>query len=416
MTSLYRPEAIEGRRQQWLGEVRLARPLPLTVLTALVLLSATLVALWLVRGEYTRKAHVSGVLVPDRGLIRLLAPQSATVVERHVREGQSVRAGDELFVLAIDRASRGGDEQQRVQRGLALRQRSLEEAVRAQQGLALDQMAALARRLDELQRERAQLDAEAELQQQRLVLAQAALARLESLNNEQFVSPAQVQAKKEEVLGLQVQQKGLERQRANLAREAATLEGQRRETPALSQSRVAELQRQMAELSQDAAQSEARRELVVRAPQDGVVSAVIAEIGQPVGPDSALASLLPADALLQAQLFAPSSAVGFVRENQVVQLRIAAYPYQKFGHQSGRVVRVSRTPFPAAEMAGLSLAPRAGEPMYRITVALDRDHVVAYGQAQPLTAGMQLDADVLLDRRRLIEWLFEPVLGLVGRV
>jgi membrane fusion protein len=355
-------------------------------------------------------------LVPDRGLIRLLAPQSATVVERHVREGQSVRAGDELFVLAIDRASRGGDEQQRVQRGLALRQRSLEEAVRAQQGLALDQMAALARRLDELQRERAQLDAEAELQQQRLVLAQAALARLESLNNEQFVSPAQVQAKKEEVLGLQVQQKGLERQRANLAREAATLEGQRRETPALSQSRVAELQRQMAELSQDAAQSEARRELVVRAPQDGVVSAVIAEIGQPVGPDSALASLLPADALLQAQLFAPSSAVGFVRENQVVQLRIAAYPYQKFGHQSGRVVRVSRTPFPAAEMAGLSLAPRAGEPMYRITVALDRDHVVAYGQAQPLTAGMQLDADVLLDRRRLIEWLFEPVLGLVGRV
>jgi membrane fusion protein len=29
---------------------------------------------------------------------------------------------------------------------------------------------------------------------------------------------------------------------------------------------------------------------------------------------------------------------------------------------------------------------------------------------------MQLDADVLLDRRSLIEWIFEPLLGVAGRV
>jgi membrane fusion protein len=57
-----------------------------------------------------------------------------------------------------------------------------------------------------------------------------------------------------------------------------------------------------------------------------------------------------------------------------------------------------------------------GEPLYRITVALDRQSVAAYGQAQALSPGMQLEADVLLDRRRLIEWLFEPVLGIAGRV
>ena len=61
-------------------------------------------------------------------------------------------------------------------------------------------------------------------------------------------------------------------------------------------------------------------------------------------------------------------------------------------------------------------ATPSAEPLYRITVALDRQSVDAYGRPQPLTAGMQLEADVLLDRRHLIEWLFEPLLGLTGRL
>ncbi|HEX2011287.1 MAG TPA: anibiotic ABC transporter, partial [Roseateles sp.] len=103
---------------------------------------------------------------------------------------------------------------------------------------------------------------------------------------------------------------------------------------------------------------------------------------------------------------------------QAVRLRYQAYPYQKFGHQEGRVLQVSRTPLPAAELAGLPLGPAAGgqEPLYRITVALQRQSVEAYGAEQPLAVGMQLDADVLLERRRLIEWIFEPLLALANRV
>jgi len=99
-----------------------------------------------------------------------------------------------------------------------------------------------------------------------------------------------------------------------------------------------------------------------------------------------------------------------------VQMRIAAFPYQKFGHQRGRIQQVGRTPLQAGELAALPLAVKPGEPLYRITVELDRQDVLAYGRPQALAAGMQLEADVMLDRRRLIEWLFAPVLGLVGRV
>jgi membrane fusion protein len=137
-----------------------------------------------------------------------------------------------------------------------------------------------------------------------------------------------------------------------------------------------------------------------------VVGGVSAQAGQAVTAGAVLASVLPAQARLQAHLFAPSSAIGFVREHQAVLLRYHAYPYQKFGHQRGEVIDVSRAPVAGSD----------AEPVYRVTVALERQDITAYGETMPLTPGMRLDADVLLDRRRLIEWIFEPVLGLTGRV
>ncbi|MBT9523674.1 MAG: HlyD family efflux transporter periplasmic adaptor subunit [Rhizobacter sp.] len=415
MPSLFRPEVVEGRRQGWLGSIQLIRPVSFTVLTVFVVTTTVAVVSYLSLGEYTRKARVSGYLVPDSGVIRLVTPQPATVVERHVTEGQAVRQGDVLFVLSLERATLQGGTQAAVQQSLAARERSLQASSKQQALLQQTQSAALQRQIGDMKRELAQIGTEADLQRERLGLAQQAQARLESLRNENFVSSAQVQTKAEEVLGLRAQLQGLERLGATKQREIGSLEAQLRELPLRSQAQLGEIDRDIAELVQKSAESEALTRIVIRAPQDGVVTSVLAERGQTATPATALASLVPADARLQAHLFAPSSAVGFVRSEQAVLLRYQAYPYQKFGHQAGHVMQVSRTPLQAAELASLAL-PASNEPLYRITVALDQQAVQAYGQAQPLAPGMQLDADVMLDRRRLIEWIFEPVLSIAGRV
>ena len=419
MTSLFRPEVFESRQRDWLGSIQLIRPVSLAVLTTCVVLATAALGAYLVIGEYTRKARVSGVLVPDQGVIRLMAPQVALVIESHAGEGQSVKRGDVLYVLAVGQATLSGDTQAVVQASLAARERSLRDASRQRSSLEQAQLLAIDRQLEDMRHELESIAVEADLQRQRLVLAQQAQARFESLRNENFVSSAQVQTKAEEVLGLKAGLQGLERQRSTHLREAAGLAAQRRELPLRSQAQRGEIDRDLALLLQQSAENEARQRIVVRAPQDGVVTGVLAVDGQTVTPGIAMASLLPAGAKLQAQLFAPSSAIGFVRPNQRVQLRYQAFPYQKFGHQSGMVIQVSRSPLQATELAGLPLQASAGggiEPLYRITVQLDQQSVAAYGQAQPLSPGMQLEADVLLDKRRLIEWLFEPVLGIAGRV
>lgn len=423
MSRLFRPEALEGQRQAWLGNIRLIRPVSLSVLTISAVLMVGAVVLFLSQGEYTRRMTVSGVLAPDRGVLRLLPPQSGTVVESHAVEGQVVQRGDILFVLDVAQASEQGDTQSTVAGTLGARERSLREAARQNQTLLDTQRSGIERQRADLARELTQIDAEAELQSQRLALTQQALERAESLKAENFYSQAQVQAKSEELLAVKAQHQALARQRSAKEREMSTLDAQWRELPLRTQTRQGEIERDLAEVAQAAAENASRRRAVVRAPEAGVIGAVTAQVGQSVVPAVAMASLVPAEARLQAQLYAPSSAVGFIRRDQAVRLRYQAFPYQKFGHHEGQVVQVSRTPLQPSELAGLPLRmtgigtfTTTNEPLYRITVALDAQSVQAYGEAQALVPGMQLDADVLLDRRRLIEWIFEPLISVAGRL
>ncbi|MBB4846043.1 membrane fusion protein [Paucibacter oligotrophus] len=416
---LFRPEALAGQDQKgWLGQVQVLPPLSLQLLTAAAVGSLFLVGAFLSLTEYTRKARVSGYLVPDRGVLRVNAPQTATVLSRLVSEGQQVRQGDVLFVLALDSASQTPEG---IAQNLSARQQSLQGTAEQQQRLLEVQQRALSQRRNGLQRELGQLQAESTLHAERLTLAGEALTRLEALRNDQFISAAQVQSKREELLGLRAQAQALERQREGLQRDLEAVEAQARELPLRSQVLQGEISRDLAALQQLGLETEGRRRLVLRAPSDGMVSTLQAEPGQSVNGGAPLASVLPAQTQMQAQLFAPSSAVGFLRAQQAVQLRYQAFPYQKFGQQSGSVLNVSRTPLSPAELSTLNLPVAlsqgpASEPLYRITVKLDQQTVPAYGQAQALAAGMQLDADVMLEKRRLIEWIFEPILSLAHRV
>jgi membrane fusion protein len=78
------------------------------------------------------------------------------------------------------------------------------------------------------------------------------------------------------------------------------------------------------------------------------------------------------------------------------------------------VVAVSRNPMAPTDL-GFTPTDGSREPLYRIKARLDTQAIAAYGRLEPLQPGMQVEADILLDRRRLIEWIFEPLLGLAGR-
>ena len=76
---LFRQQAIDAQREKLLGEVSLARPVPLWVFTAMALSFAVALVAFTIWGEYARRERVDGFLALDAGAARILAPEPGTV-------------------------------------------------------------------------------------------------------------------------------------------------------------------------------------------------------------------------------------------------------------------------------------------------------------------------------------------------
>ncbi|MBS3649043.1 HlyD family efflux transporter periplasmic adaptor subunit [Pseudaminobacter sp. 19-2017] len=180
------------------------------------------------------------------------------------------------------------------------------------------------------------------------------------------------------------------------------------EVPATIADKVQLLRNEFSATEQHIAEINGRRAYVIRSPTAGRVASLHATPGETADPRLLLLAIMPTDAQLQAELFVPTRAIGFVRIGQPVRLLYDAFPYQSFGTYSGHTVQVSRTILIPSDLA---VPIPLKESVYRVTAALDRPDIDAYGQKVPLQPGMLLKADIILEKRSLMKWLLDPLLS-----
>jgi membrane fusion protein len=414
----------------------LSQPIGYAVAALMGLVVALTLGLFGAFGIYTKKATVIGQLVPTGGVLRVThaagsaGSSGGTLIEARVKEGDRVKTGDVLFVISGERTMEVGgirsDAQATITQALKLRLNGVErDAVLSKQRSA-ERVTSLTSRIGTIETEIGSYRMDADLYAARQRIAQDALSRHEKLSATGFMSSAQTDTKREELLALQAQQQALIRNKAALQRERATLAAQIAETHLQAQTDASEIEKTRALLSQETTEHQARSKTIVTAQAAGTITAVATQVGQSIGSGALLATLLPADAngkdnALEAHFYATTRQAGFVEKGQRVLLRYAAYPYQKFGMGNGEVIEVSRSPYVVQELpthiaATLSGIAQSGDPVYRVTVRVTDQAVQAYGHAHELKAGMLAEADVIQDTRTLWEWVLEPVLSLSRRV
>lgn len=421
---LFRPEVLAERQAQWLGTVLLAPQLSHRLFAVFAALTVAGVFTLLYYGDFTRKTRIDGWLVPTTGLVKVFAPRSGVLVGLYVKEGQEIRKGEPLLALAGElQSAKLGASQAEITRQLAERRQSLLQEERENQQLTEQQEQGLAGRLATLREEEIQIESAIDEQKSRVDLAGETEGRLRQVRRLGYVSEQQLQQAEGTKLEQMVSLTTLERQRITMQRERLTLEGELTELPVKAKARAAITERSIATLDQEQAEAEAQREtqreIVVPAPKDGIVTAIQAVAGGHADINVPLLSIVPSGTALEAHLYSPSRAVGFVRPGQRVFLRYQAYPYQKFGQYDGVVVSISRSAVSPGELApqlsGLTTLYGTNEPVYRIEVSLASQTVIAYGRRLPLQPGMQLEADVALEHRRLYEWVLDPLYTITGK-
>ncbi len=67
--NLFQQKALEHQKDGWMGDIVLVRPLLYGILTAVLAAMAIGAVVYMVAGSYTKRARVSGYIVPDQGLL-----------------------------------------------------------------------------------------------------------------------------------------------------------------------------------------------------------------------------------------------------------------------------------------------------------------------------------------------------------
>ncbi|MGM9428298.1 HlyD family secretion protein [Hydrogenophaga sp. MI9] len=414
---LFRDEALAAQRTQLLGQIVLTPRISMLWLSLVAAALALAVILFLAFGSHTRRVTVTGQLMPAGGLIRVHTPQAGVVLEKRVADGQVVKKGDILYVLTSDRQGDGARELQAdIARQVGARKGSLEQEIERSRKVQDDELANLQRRADTLRGESAAIAAQIEQQKTRLSIAEDTRKRYQSLADQDYIAREELVQKDIDLTEQRSRLRGLERDALGVQRELGQVQQDITATRLRNANQVAQLERDVSATDQQLTEVEARRRVVITAPESGRATLVVSEVGQTVDVNQALLTLVPTTGELQARLYAPSSSIGFVRPGDQVLLRYQAFPYQKFGQQEGTVDTVSTSAVNPSELAGLpATGLAAGEPVFAIQVRLKASTIAANGELRPLQAGMQLDADILQERRKLYEWMLEPLFSVTRR-
>jgi membrane fusion protein len=271
VTQLFPNEVQTAQAAQWLGVVRIVRPLSYTWVTLCALgLAGTLVAFaaW---GEVNRKSKVSGVLVPMGGSLNITAPQAGVVAQRPVAEGHTVQAGEVLMVLSTERQSvvggTVGNTSALAAEQMEMRKQSLttEHTLRTLQSQQREQV--LADRIATIDAQTRQATEEANLLRSRTALAQKTVDRYTHLAQEGFLPEIQLQTKQEELIDAQTRLQSLERARLALQQDRQMLAGERAALRHQLQSDIAQIARSQSSLTQELSENATRKNSVITAPE-----------------------------------------------------------------------------------------------------------------------------------------------------
>lgn len=408
--SLFRQEAVEFERQhrQW-GEVVLLQPLSIKLTVWFIAVALALVIIGLSLAQYAKKETVVGYLTSTSGSVKVFAPRQGTIKAIYVQEGEQIEEGQPLLTIATDKITDEGKDVDAVIMDSLIKQRDfLIQHIAAEEGRTDSERERLTAQVRGLETEISQLEAQIAIQSERVQLSQSIVSGAAQLSANNNISEYEYKNRRERYLEKQQSLSSLSQQKTQRQSQRSDSLSRLAQLPIIMAENIERYRSRLLDTEQSIAEISGRRAYTIRAPIAGQVATLQAGIGKIADPRYLQLSILPAKNVLQAELFVPTRAVGFVEAGQEVRILYDAFPYQQFGTYGGRVTSITRTILTSSD---ISAPITLKEPAYKVTVSLNRPDIDAYGERIPLQEDMLLRADVILEKRSLMKWLLGPLVS-----
>lgn len=164
--------------------------------------------------------------------------------------------------------------------------------------------------------------------------------------------------------------------------------------------------------------------MVLTSPVDGIVQGLaVTTVGQVVSSGEQLMQVVPSGAALEVEAYLPNADSGFVKPGQVATVKVESFPFTTYGTLDARVTRVAADAVPQVEASereenpaamgrrtGFGAAQRIQNLVYPVSLTLDRASIPVAGVEVPLTPGMAVTVEVKTGSRRILSFLFSPLI------
>jgi len=401
----------------------------------LIMAFGLLAIVWSIFGKLEIVATAQGKILLKEGTKAIQPIETSVVRAIHVVEGVKVHRGQ--ILIELDATTTGADLartasdllsarlqlakaealQQAISKGVLppltvkgeVPRERFEEVTQQTEGQFAEFKAKLTRSESDIARREAELVTTAAIinkLEQTSPLVNKRAADFGQLVEQGFVSQHSFLEKEQSRIELQGD---LESQRSRLREIQASLnEGRWQRTNIIAEFRrtvldsATEQIQKIAALEQEYLKADNKNHLMrLVAPVDGQVQQLaVHTIGGVVTPAQILMNIVPPDREIEVEAMVENRDIGFVRVDQLAEVKFDTFLYTKYGTVPAHVVSVSRDAI-ADEKRGLLFSSR---------IRLDRSFIDVDGVQVGFTPGMSVVVEIKTGMRRVIEYFLSPLL------
>ena len=168
--------------------------------------------------------------------------------------------------------------------------------------------------------------------------------------------------------------------------------------------------------------------MTLKSPIDGTIQALsVTTVGQVVTTGEELMRIVPDGSGLEIECYLPNKDAGFVRVGQAAVMKLEAFPFTRYGTMNATVTAVADDAIPEADASLIEGNPaksnksmfdgaeRTQNLVFPVTLKPQGSKMKVDGLEVPLSSGMAVSVEVRTGSRRILEYVFSPLVEVASR-
>ncbi|RYY02198.1 MAG: HlyD family efflux transporter periplasmic adaptor subunit [Gammaproteobacteria bacterium] len=404
----YRKEAIQAYiEQKRPGLMRLPFP-KVDKWFACLCLIFCLIGLCFLAVSYSKKASVSGVLVPDKGLSNIYSPANGAVSKLYVKIGDQVKRGEKLLSLNVSSAIKLDESKYQTKLvSIEAQIKKIDEKAKLKETYRAEYLSHGKEKIAGLNESVRAKNLTYLTSTEKVHIAESRLASYKTLVSKNLISKKELEDIELEMITYKLDSNTTHESLLATREELRAAVSDLDEFEASSRIDSAELELSRYKLLDELDSLNASSSFDVFSPVDGKVIALQIHEGERVGELVMLASILPSDSKLVAKLFIDAKSIGHIRAGQLVKISFIAFPRADYGSVEARLTQKGDVMLKASEIN--SPIQLKGENYFLSTAELSSQNITVSNEKVSFQPGMEVEATIVLDTKRIYEWLLRPI-------